>query len=275
MTSTLQATYELPFYQDPWRGEQAQAAQAIWDWHLALYEEVVGASNLEEEDFALDAERVRVEMTSGIVDKDAMSRVRAAAESWDLPPELFAMQIEAAHVFSGPAAFSDQAALFSFANRWSVPVGRLLIRLAGSDRDWQVPWVDALSRGYFLLARLLELAKDVSAGRSFFPEDEMRFFEVQLDQLRDGPPSENVRKLLWKQTVRIRDQFAQALPLARELPRGQAASFRRWWLAGLEMLNAIERQKYDLWSGPVLLSRYHRAQVRYQARFGRLTFKSK
>ncbi len=275
MVRKLERTYELPFYEDPWRGEQAEAAQAIWDWHEELYNAATRAKDLEEEDFDLDAERVRVEMTSGIVDRAAMDRVRDVAQLWDLPRDLFAMQIRAAHGFSGPLAFSDQGSLLGFANRWSVPVGRLLIRLAGSDRDWQVPWVDALSRGYFLIARLLNLSNDVMAERFFLPQDEMKFFDVDFDQLRTGPPEENVRKLLWKQTVRIRDQFAQALPLSRELPRQQAASFRRWWLGGLEMLNAIERQQYDLWSGPIRVSRYHRAQVRYQARFGRMTFKSK
>lgn len=275
MTSSSERTYELPFYEDPWRGDQTEAAHAIWDWHVALHETAVGSSDLEEEDFSLDAERIRVEMTSGIVGETVMSRARRAAERWDLPRELFAMQIQAARVFCGPVKFEDQASLFSFANRWSVPVGRLLIRVAGSDREWQIPWVDALSRGYFLLARLLELPDDVAAGRFFFPQEEMEFFGVEMHELRNGPPGEAVRKLLWKQTVRIRDQFAQALPLARELPRRQAASFRRWWLGGLEMLNAIERQQYDVWSGPIVLSGYHRAQVRYQARFGRLTFKSK
>ncbi len=271
----MDAHYERPFYDDPWEGERAEAAAAIWDWHTALRQRALEATSLDEEDFELEAERVRVEMTTRLLSEDIQERARKTVERWSLDPELFAIQVRAAHVFSGPVRFQDHAALYHLGDRWAAPVGRLLVMLAGSDRAWQVPWVDALSRGFFLLGRMLGMPEDVPAGRVFLPQDEMDFFRVTVEDLVAGPPKENVRKLLWKQCVRIRDQFAQALPLAKELPRNQAASFKRWWLGGLEMLNAIERKKYDLWTEPIRLSRYHRAQVRYQARFGRITFKSK
>jgi len=268
-------THEHPFYDDPWVGDQADAAAAIWDWHSALHRKALAAPDLEVEDFQLEAERVRVEMTTRLLEESVQERARSAVSRWSLDPNLFAIQMEAAVVFTGPTSFADKQELLAFVDRWAASLGRLLISVAGSNREWQIPWVDALSRGFFLLGRMLALPSDAVRGQVFFPQDEMEFFGVTLSELTSAPPSDDVRKLLWKQCVRIRDQFAQALPLAEELPRKQAAGFRRWWLGGLEMVNTIERKDYDVWSEPITLSPFHRAQVRYQSRFGRLTFKRK
>ncbi len=268
-------SYPRPFYKDPWTGDQAVAAAAVWDWHDALRESASAEAELHIDDFLLEAERVRNEMTTRFVKRVVSERAKAAVDRFSLDSNLFAIQVEKAHAFQGPAYFGDYADLQRFADGWAVPVGRLLLAVAGSNRQWQVPWVDSLSRGYFLLGRLLRLPIDLEHHHVFLPADEMEFFGVSEAILRRGVADEPVRKLLWKQSVRIRDQFAQSLPLAAELPRRQSAAFKRWWLRGLELVSAIERKKYDLWSGPIVLSRLQRVQVQYQSRFGRLTFRSK
>jgi phytoene synthase len=118
----------------------------------------------------------------------------------------------------------------------------------------------------------MELPRELEGDHLFIPGEELSVFGVDEIELGAGPPSESVKKLLWKQCVRIRDYFARALPLSKDLPRSYRVGFRRWWLGGLEVVNAIERRKYDLWSVPVELSRYHRAQARFQARFARISF---
>ena len=87
--------------------------------------------------------------------------------------------------------------------------------------------------------------------------------------------NEQMRRLLWKQVVRARDAFAHGAPLANEISPRLARGLKRWWMGGLEVLNEIERRDYDLWTKPLELSMRHRAQVFFQARFGRTSFRSR
>jgi phytoene synthase len=106
----------------------------------------------------------------------------------------------------------------------------------------------------------------------------LRDFEktgVSVEQLKSGALDADGRKLLWRQVIRARDAFAQGQPLAQDLSRKTRRAFKRWWLGGLEVLNEIERRKYDVWSEPITLSAFHRAQVRFQALFGRTSFRSR
>ncbi len=266
---------EKPFLRDGWSGARAEAAAAFWGWHNALREAALSDDSLDEEDFALEADRVEATLFTRLLDAD---RVRAAADalaSFDLERSLLASQVRSAGRLTRPLDFYDAEDVRRFADSWAVPLARLLAGIAGADRTWQLPYIDALGRAFFLLGRLVDVPSDAKRSHCFFSADEMSFFGVSESDLREGPPSENVKKLLWKQSVRIRDLFAQALPLVRDLPRRQAAAFKIWWLGGLEVLNIVERRQFDVWSSPVLIGTLRRLQVRYQSRFSRLAFKVK
>ena len=98
---------------------------------------------------------------------------------------------------------------------------------------------------------------------------------MSREQLAEGRVDESMKRLLWKQTIRARNAFALAEPLALELPRRKAGAFKRWWLGALEALHEISRREYDVWTRPVALSARSRMQVRIQARFGRTAFRSR
>lgn len=262
----------LPFYSDPWRGERAEAARAIWDWHLAIRELAAGGQ-AGEMDFGREAQRIREGAAAELVNPSLAQRVHEAIGRFDLGVEEFASQVEVAAALRGPIRFVDARDQRAFFDKWTGSLGRLLASLAGVSGVLHVGYVNALSSGFYLLDRVLEMPTDVPAGRVFIPQDELAAFSVSEAQLAEGPPDAQVTRLLWKQCVRIRDYFARALPLSRDLPRRYSVGFRRWWLGGLEMVNAIERRKYDVWSAPITLSAYHRAQARFQARFARASFK--
>ena len=163
--------------------------------------------------------------------------------------------------------------LQAFIQPWAGSQGRLLARLAGHKGSWQLPLVDELTRAFFLTGRLVHLPDDLARDRLFIPLDEMRHAGVSLDQLRAGDVDEAMRRLFWKQIVRVRDAFAQGQSLARDLPRWQRRVFKQWWLGGLELVNEIERRQYDVWSQPLMVSSVQRFRVRMQALAGRTSFR--
>ena len=262
---------ERPFYSDPWKGAYLEAAQAIWDWRIGL-RNIVEGDRTGSFDFMIEARRFREQQYTSLVDDDVISRVNRAVQRFGLDAELFAMQIESAARLVGPIRFRRMVDQREFFAAWVYPHGRLLATLAKVGGPLYVNQVDAMSGAFFLVRHLVNLPADAARGHLFIPNDDLEAFGVSEEALMTGPPEDATRKLLWKQCVRIRDYFARALPLSRDLPRRHRTSFRRWWLGGLEVLNAIERRKFDVWAEPVGLSPYYRAQARFQARFARVSF---
>ncbi len=277
----------MPFYLDGWSRKQLPHAQALWDFRRALARPAVvhalpsagharaapgppaSAFFDEERDRLMAGKPLRV------VPEAVANRALAACKEAGLPRELLGRQLSAARIWTGPARFPDDRAVGAFIAEWACSHARLLARLAGVSGSWQRDYIDELARGFFWTARLMALKRDGAEGRFFIPETDLAQHGVSREQLAEGRVDESMKRLLWKQTIRARNAFALAEPLALELPRRKAGAFKRWWLGALEALHEISRREYDVWTRPVALSARSRMQVRIQARFGRTAFRSR
>jgi phytoene synthase len=206
---------------------------------------------------------------------ETMRRVYEAIETFKLPHDLLARQILAAQVFKESIRFEDGRAASSFIDEWAQSQGRILAHLAGVTGSWQLRYVDELSSAFFWVGRLMTLKQDLERDWLFFPLTDLNQAGVSVDDLRRGNVTEGIRRLLWKQTIRAKDAFAQSEQLVLDLPRPYSAAVKRWWIGGLEILNEIRRRDYDVWTEPVALSYFYRMQVHIQSRFGRTTFRSR
>jgi phytoene synthase len=186
---------------------------------------------------------------------------------------LLAEQVRAAARFAGPIRFDTYSALQDFILQWAGSHAQALAGLAGYKHSWQLRHIDELATAFFLVGRLTRIPRDLVRDHLFIPLDELADTGVTLDQLREGTMNEAMRRLLWKQAVRIRDAFAQGQALVNDLEGREARQFKRWWLGGLEVINEIERRKYDLWKRPITLSSIQRFRVSLQALMGRTTFR--
>jgi phytoene synthase len=153
--------------------------------------------------------------------------------------------------------------------RWAVPHGRLLAGLAGIEMSIHLSYVDELARGFFHLARLLRLPRDLEQHRLFLPLEMLERRDVTVDHLRAGRVDEAVQGLLWKESVRVRDALAQGRPLIPNLSLRHRFALKRFWVGALELLNDLERRDYDLWDDPPSLSLFRRVQVYLQTVLGR------
>ena len=210
-----------------------------------------------------------------IVPEGIAKAALASCEAAGLPHALLAEQVRASQVFVGSVRFPDGRAVNTFIEGWACPHARLLACLAGISGSWQYPYVDELARGFFWTGRLMTLKRDLAQDRLFVPEADLAQHGVPVEQLEEGRVDEPMKRLLWKQTIRAKQAFALAEPLVQEISRRQAHTLKRWWMGALEVLHEIRRREYDLWKAPITLSVRHRVQVRFQARFGRTSFRSR
>lgn len=264
-----------PFYDHGWPRAERPAARALWHWHLHLVHARSPDGADSDAFFEEEQERIREGAPVRLVPESVWQDAYRACDVHGLAKTLLAEQAGVAGRFQGSIRFATQAELDAFVRHWAISHGRLLAQLAGAAHSWQLRYVDEFSRGLFFLGRLMELPHDVERDWLFVPYDEREQAGVSEDLLRRGEVTEGVRRLLWKQSVRIRDAFAHAQPLASELERPYRGAFKRVWLGGLELIDRLERRDYDLWDEPLTLSRWQRVQVWIHAFLGRLAFRQR
>ena len=262
----------IPFYDDPWKGEERQAAQALWDWHLALFHAPIAHKGDREAYYESQARLVEAGRPPMLLDSGISRAALEACETYSLDRTLLANQVRAAGLLGKSVRFENASTLRAFVDLWAGSHGLLLAGLAGAKGKWQRPWVEHLAFGFFLTSRLVNLPADLSRDRLFLPLEDLGRVGVTVARLRAGTPDDSVRKVIWKQIVRAREAMAQGLPLIDELERRPARSLKRWWHGALEVLNEIERRDFDLWSRPLTLSFRHRFQAAVRAFVGRSIF---
>lgn len=266
-----------PLYDDGWPRSIRPHAQALWDFHRALID--LPTPDLDGRDLEAFFEAERESVLAGAdlrsVSADITRRVYEAVEAHAVPRALLGRQVFAARYFKGSIRFARGRDVRAFIADWAHAHGRTLAHLAGASGSWQMTYVDELSTAFFWVGRLVTLRRDLERDWLFIPESDLLQAGVEVEDLRHGEVTEQVRRLLWKQTIRAKDAFAQSEQLVLDLPRRYRNAVKLWWIGGLEVLNEIVRRDYDVWSEPVRLSRFHRLQVWLQARFGRTTFRSR
>lgn len=264
-----------PFNGTVWAKALRPAAESLWHWHLHLAEPLVDARQQADLEAFFEEESARAEAGESlrILPQPVAEAAYETCRAHNLPRALLADQVKASASLLTAMRFEAYADLQGFMQGWVGSQGRLLARLAGHKGSWQLPLVDELARAFFLTGRLAYLPDDLARDRLFIPLDEMQHAGVSLEQLHAGEVDEAMRRLLWKQTVRIRDAFAQGQALAKDLSGWQRRAFKRWWLGGLELVNQIERRDYDVWSQPFAISSVQRFRIHLQALVGRTSFR--
>jgi phytoene synthase len=257
-----------PFY-DEWSRQRRPAAQALWHWHSGLSDPTVPSSDSVDSFF--DEERARAEEGASlrVLPEKTWAAAYDACERFDLNYEWLGAQVEAARLLCDTTRFESADRLETFVRLWAVPHARLLAHLAGLTNSVQIGWVDELARGFFHLAHLVSLPADLERDRLFVPLEELRQYEVSEEQLRTGPPTEAVQRLLWKQTVRVRDALQRGRALADDLSFRQGYALLWYWHGALTMIAELDRRDFDLWSEPFSLSRFRRVEIYLLMLFGR------
>jgi phytoene synthase len=256
-----------PFY-DEWSRRRTPAARALWHWHGALTEPTVpsGASV----DPFFDDERRRAEAGEPlrVMPEETWAAAYEACESHGLNYDWLGAQVEAARLLCGETRFEHADELETFVRLWAMPHARLLAELADLTNSVQIGWVDELARGFFYLAHLVSLPAGLEKGRLFLPLEELRQYDVSVDQLRSGPATQAVQRLLWKQSVRVRDALQRGRRLIDDLSFRQRYALRWYWHGALAMIDELDRRDFDLWSEPITLPLLRRAEVYLLTVFG-------
>lgn len=251
-----------PFEHVSWSPAKRKAVDVFEEWHDFLRHKCDFPSQEEARKAFRDLKkRLENDESQEIIPAQLAEKVREMATVYDLPSEWFYDQLNVAHYFYSPIRIEDAREFKSFVMGWESPHVYLIAKLADAAYTWQRKLIDELTIALFIVDLLLNLPDDLSNSNVFIPSTEMEHASVSLNQLNTGERTDEVERLLWKQTIRARDAFAQGQPLIKDLDRKYRGVVKKNWLTGLEYINEIEKRNYDLWSKPLDLSGLQQFQI--------------
>jgi squalene synthase HpnC len=126
------------------------------------------------------------------------------------------------------------------------PVGHLVLHLCGySDRERQ-QLSDCTCTALQLANFWQDVAVDYEKGRIYLPLEDLRRYGVTGDDIARRRVTPQFLELMKFEVQRAREWFERGLPLVKSVSRELAIDLLLFSRGGQEILNAIERQGFDV-----------------------------
>jgi phytoene synthase len=164
-----------------------------------------------------------------------------------------------------PVRYDTFADLYPYCYRVASAVGLACIHVWGFDRDEAKVHAEAAGIAFQLTNILRDLAEDAARGRVYLPREDLDRFGYSEEQLRRGERDEHFRRLMRFEVERARSYYEAARPLAALLKPAGRAVYLVMVRTYRGLLEAIEKRDYDVFSGRVRLSRWHKLWLALRA----------
>ena len=188
----------------------------------------------------------------------------------DIPREPFADLLKAFRQDQTVRRYPTFADLLGYCRYSANPVGRLVLYVCG----YRDPERQALSDFTCTALQLANFWQDVSLdylkGRIYLPLEDLRRFGVGEADLagQHNPPA--FCEMMRFEVGRARDWFQRGLPLVAKVDRELAIDIELFSRGGQEILNAIERQGYNVLGRRPAISKSRKLALVARAALGKL-----
>jgi squalene synthase HpnC len=149
------------------------------------------------------------------------------------------------------------------------PVGRLVLYTCGYSDDERFRLSDFTCSALQLANFWQDVRVDWAKDRVYLPQDEMQRFGVTDATIEQGITTPEFRALLKYEVEYARDLFRQGLPLIGMVDRDLAVDLDLFSRGGLEILNAIEDQNFDVLTSRPSISKRTKLQLALRAVTGK------
>jgi squalene synthase HpnC len=126
------------------------------------------------------------------------------------------------------------------------PVGHLVLYLCGYSDAERQKLADYTCTALQLANFWQDVAVDYRKGRIYLPLDDLRRFGVTEGDIAECKATPELLELMKFQVQRAREWFDRGLPLIGKVDKELAIDLELFSRGGQEILNAIERQGYDV-----------------------------
>jgi squalene synthase HpnC len=150
------------------------------------------------------------------------------------------------------------------------PVGHLVLYLCGYSDAERQQLSDYTCTALQLANFWQDVSVDYGKGRIYLPLEDLRRFGVSGDEIAQRRATPQFIELMKFEVERAREWFARGLPLVKMVGRELAIDLELFSRGGQEILNAIERQGFDVLRSRPAISKVRKLLLVGRAAAGKL-----
>ena len=188
-----------------------------------------------------------------------MLALQETIHAFDIPREPFLNLIEANRMDQRQRRYPTYHDLLHYCDHSANPVGRMVLYLFGYRDAERQRLSDYTCTALQLANFWQDVARDYEKGRVYIPQEDMERFGYTEEELARGVVNAGFRQLMEFQVDRAHELFRRGMPLIDMASGAVKLDVALFSLGGLEVLNSIRRQGYDVLSGRPALSRGRKA----------------
>lgn len=151
------------------------------------------------------------------------------------------------------------------------PVGHLVLYVCGYRDAERQELSDYTCTALQLANFWQDVAVDYGKGRIYLPLESLVKFGVSEDDIAQRRVTPQFREMMKFEVARARNWFQRGLPLAAKVDKHLALDIELFSRGGLEILNAIERQDYDVLTNRPAISKPRKLWLVGRVALGKLT----
>ena len=150
------------------------------------------------------------------------------------------------------------------------PVGHLVLYLCGYKDAERQQLADYTCTALQLANFWQDVRVDYGKGRIYLPLESLQKFGVSEQDIAERRATPQFMELMKFEVARAREWFAKGLPLVKMVNRDLALDLELFTRGGLEILNAVERQRYDVLKSRPAISKPKKLWLVLRAAMGKL-----
>jgi squalene synthase HpnC len=176
-------------------------------------------------------------------------------QQFNIPAEPFADLLTAFRQDQRVTRYETIAELLDYCRYSANPVGRMVLYLGQCHTPERAMLSDSICTGLQLANFWQDVARDWDIGRVYLPQADCRQFGYDESCFARRECNDAFRRLL---AVRVEDaerRLRAGSPLALQMPKGLRLPVALFAAGGLATLEAIRRQRFDVWTHRPTVSR--------------------
>ncbi len=161
--------------------------------------------------------------------------------------------------------YADFGEVMDYCRRSANPIGRLLLHLYGMATPRNIGMSDAICSSLQIINFLQDVAIDYKKDRIYFPQDEMRKYNVTENQIADGNASGTWGLFMEFEINRARKLLQSGAPLGLVLPGRIGLEMRTIIAGGERILHKLHKSRGDMFSQRPVLKPWDWTYMLYRA----------
>ncbi len=196
--------------------------------------------------------------------------LRETIREFDIPREPFADLLAAFRQDQTVTRYPTFEDVLGYCKNSANPVGHLVLYLCGYRDAERQRLSDYTCTALQLANFWQDVAVDYGKGRIYLPLESLAKFGVSENDIAQRRATPQFLAMMKFEVARARDWFQQGLPLAGMVDKQLRLDIELFSRGGLEILNAIERQGYDVLQRRPAISKPRKLWLLARAAAGKL-----